>query len=118
LILPRFLPFPKILIEKVELEGHAVGAVDVVLVGKATRTELTVVEADKDTEGVGTRTEELSVTYNALLEDDVDGVEDSDIDSLDKSDGVETHEEEEILGSEVEDAEEAMSDDKDMMLDV
>jgi hypothetical protein len=109
---PRFLPYPKTLIEKVELEGHAVGPVDVVLDGEATRAELTIVELDKDTAGEDTRTEELSVAYDALLEDDVDGAEVSDVDSLDGLDMVEAHEEVEVIGSE-----EATSDDKSTILD-
>jgi hypothetical protein len=110
--LPRFLPDPVTLIEKVELEGHAVGPVDVVLDGEATRAELTIVELDKDTAGEDTRTEELSVAYDALLEDDVDGAEVSDVDPLDGLDMVEAHEEVEVIGSE-----EATSDDKSTILD-
>jgi hypothetical protein len=118
LVFPRLLPVPVTTIEKVELEGHAVGAVDVVLVGKATGAELNVVDVDKDTTGVDTSTEELSVTYDALLEDDVDDTENSAVDPLDGLDGVDAHEEVEVLGGEVEDAEEAISDSKDTILDV
>jgi hypothetical protein len=89
-----------------------VGPVDVVLDGEATRAELTIVELDKDTAGEDTRTEELSVAYDALLEDDVDGAEVSDVDPLDGLDMVEAHEEVEVIGSE-----EATSDDNSTILD-